>query len=53
MSSDDQVSASELRKRYARGGTAKDDELSAAQLRARHNIPGNKGAGRRELPTYD
>jgi hypothetical protein len=40
---DDQASASELRKRYARGGTAKDDELTASQLRARHNIPANKG----------
>lgn len=41
--SDDQASASDLRRRYARGGSAKDDELSAAQLRARHNIPSNKG----------
>ena len=31
----EELSASELRKRYQRGGTVKDDELTAAQLRAR------------------
>lgn len=40
---DSGLSASELRQRYHRGGTANDDELSAAQLRARHGIPSNKG----------
>ena len=39
---DSDLSASELRKRYHRGGTAADDELSAAQLRARHGIAPNK-----------
>lgn len=38
---DSDMSASELRKRYNRGGTAKDDELSAAQLRSRHGIAKN------------
>lgn len=38
---DDEVSASELRKRYMRGGTLGDDQLTAAQLRARHAIPSN------------
>ena len=40
---DSGMSASELRQRYHRGGSANDDELSAAQLRARHGIPSNKG----------
>lgn len=35
------MSASEIRQRYARGGTAKDDELTASQIRARHAIPSN------------
>jgi hypothetical protein len=39
---DSELSASELRQRYNRGGTVKDDELTAAQLRARHGIPKNK-----------
>ena len=39
---DSELSASELRQRYNRGGSAKDDELSASQLRARHGIPKNK-----------
>ena len=39
---DSDLSASELRKRYHRGGTAADDELTAAQLRARHGIAPNK-----------
>jgi hypothetical protein len=38
---DSDLSASELRKRYHRGGTVKDDELTSAQLRARHAIPSN------------
>jgi hypothetical protein len=46
---DSELSASELRKRYHRGGSVNDDELSAAQLRARHAIPSNnpgKNSGR-------
>ena len=43
---DSGLSASELRQRYHRGGTAQDDELSAKQLRARHAIPSNS-AGKR------
>lgn len=39
---DSELSASELRQRYHRGGSAKDDELTAKQLRARHAIPSNK-----------
>ncbi|KAJ1410183.1 hypothetical protein B484DRAFT_190184 [Ochromonadaceae sp. CCMP2298] len=38
---DSDLSASELRKRYQRGGTIPDDALSSAQLRARHAIPSN------------
>lgn len=38
---DDTLSSSELRKRYARDGSAKDSELSASQLRARNGIAGN------------
>eukprot|EP01032_Pedospumella_encystans_P017348 gene17348-19771_t len=38
---DSELSASELRKRYLRGGTLNDDELTSAQLRARHAIPSN------------
>jgi hypothetical protein len=41
MSADSQLTASELRQRYHRGGTLNDDELSSAQLRARHAIPSN------------
>lgn len=42
---DDGLSASELRQRYHRGGSAADSELSAAQVRARYGIQGNsKGA---------
>ena len=40
---DSGLSASELRQRYHRGGSATDDELSSSQLRARHGIPSNKG----------
>eukprot|EP01036_Dinobryon_divergens_P056361 gene56361-75255_t len=39
---DSNMSASELRRRYGRGGDAQDDELTAAQLRARHGIAANK-----------
>lgn len=39
---DSDLSASELRKRYHNGGSAKDDELTAAQLRARHGVSSNK-----------
>lgn len=39
---DSDLSASELRRRYHRGGTVKDDELSSAQLRAKYAIPGNR-----------
>lgn len=39
---DSDLSASELRQRYLRGGTLRDDELSAQQLRARHGIPSNR-----------
>lgn len=38
---DSELTASELRKRYQRGGTVKDDELTAAQLRARHGVHSN------------
>ena len=42
---DSDLSASELRKRYHKGGTAGDDELTASQLRARHGIaPNSKGS---------
>lgn len=38
---DSDLSASELRQRYHRGGTVSDDQLTSAQLRARHAIPSN------------
>jgi len=38
---DNELSASDLRKRYMRGGTYTDDQLTSAQLRARHAIPSN------------
>jgi len=41
MAGDDSMSASQLRMRYERGGSAKDSELSASQLRARHNVETN------------
>mgnify|MGYP003385761470 CR=1 FL=1 len=41
---DSSMSASELRQRYNRGGTAKDDELSASQLRARHGVQKNSSS---------
>ena len=43
---DSNLSASELRQRYNRGGTASDSELSAAQLRARYGMPSNKNIGK-------
>lgn len=39
---DSEFSASELRRRYHRGGTIKDDEMTSAQLRAKYAIPGNR-----------
>lgn len=39
--SDSSMSASELRRRYHRGGTAEDSSLSASALRARYDIPSN------------
>ena len=39
MSSDDSLSAGQLRKRYT---TMADDQMSASQLRSRKAIPGNK-----------
>lgn len=39
---DSDLSASELRSRYHKGGSVQDDELTAAQLRARHGINSNK-----------
>lgn len=39
--SDSSMSASELRRRYHRGGTADDSSLSASALRARYDIPSN------------
>jgi hypothetical protein len=38
---DSDLSASELRYRYHKGGSVPDDELTSAQLRARHAIPSN------------
>ena len=38
---DSELSASELRQRYHKGGTVADDELTAAQVRARHGIASN------------
>ena len=43
---DSNYSASELRQRYHRGGTASDSELSAGQLRARYGMPSNKEIGK-------
>ncbi len=39
--SDSTLSASELRARYAAGGSVPDSELSASQLRARHAVKAN------------
>ena len=46
---DSELSASELRKRYMRGGTLNDDELTSAQLRARHAIPSNSKGRRHDI----
>eukprot|EP00403_Amphidinium_massartii_P002899 CAMPEP_0178370448 /NCGR_PEP_ID=MMETSP0689_2-20121128/308_1 /TAXON_ID=160604 /ORGANISM="Amphidinium massartii, Strain CS-259" /LENGTH=77 /DNA_ID=CAMNT_0019990271 /DNA_START=123 /DNA_END=356 /DNA_ORIENTATION=- len=43
--SDDSLPASELKRRFHAGGSAKDDQLSASQLRARHGIQTNQGGG--------
>lgn len=37
----DDLSASELRRRFHKGGSIPDSELTASQLRARHGIAGN------------
>jgi hypothetical protein len=42
MGGDDSFSASELRNRYGRGGSARDSELSASQLRSRYEIENSK-----------
>lgn len=42
MGGDDSYSASDLRRRYVRGGSAKDSELSASQLRSRYEIENSK-----------
>jgi hypothetical protein len=39
---DSDLTASELQKKYHKGGSAQDDELTSAQLRARHGIAPNK-----------
>jgi hypothetical protein len=38
---DSNLSASELRQRYHKGGSLPDSELSAKQIRARHAVPSN------------
>ncbi len=38
---DSQYSASELRKRYLKGGSLPDSDLSAGQIRSRYAIPSN------------
>ena len=43
MESDANLSASELRQRYHKGGSAPDSELSASQLRARYGVQSNSG----------
>jgi hypothetical protein len=49
---DSDLSASELRQRYHKGGTAGDDELTASQLRARHGIaPNSKGIFAKPTPS--
>ena len=56
---DSSLSASQLRAKYAEGGSAADSELTASQLRARHGIASNKrdfstgGAGKSETSTGD
>lgn len=39
---DENLSASELRRRYQPGGSAQDSELTASQLRSRYGVPSNK-----------
>ena len=39
---DDSYSASQLRRRYTKGGSARDSELSASQLRSRYEIDNSK-----------
>ena len=39
---DSSLSASELKRRYHRGGSIPDDQLTSAQVRARHGIPSNR-----------
>jgi len=46
---DSELTASELRQRYHRGGTVPDDQLNAQQLRARHGITHNS----RDFSTAD
>ena len=41
MTSDDTMSASQLRDRYGRDGSAGDSELSASQLRSRYSVETN------------
>ena len=41
MSEDSSLSASDLRRRYHKGGSAADSELSASQLRSRYNVQPN------------
>lgn len=38
---DSELSASQLRNRYHKGGTLADSELSAKQVRARYAVPSN------------
>ena len=49
---DSELSASELRQRYHRGGSLNDDELTSAQLRARHAIPSNSKGMMKTTLTY-
>lgn len=39
---DSDLPASELKRRYHRGGSIPDDQLTSAQVRARHGIPSNR-----------
>lgn len=39
--SDDSLSASQLRSRYQKGGSAGDSDLSASQIRARYGVETN------------
>ena len=42
MMADDELNATELRKRYHRGGTVPDSDLNASQLRGRYGIENAK-----------